>query len=367
MATGNIADVGSNCSPIFNPKSRKPNVKQFRSCIAALLLPLVIFATAFAQPPAKVFKRGLNPLTPAQKALRAQGAWWKATATYPAQWSIISPKNSMFLNDTDGDCVLAGECVNINAHWFLVTGQPVIVPDAEVQTYGSKHGILNGADLLQVVGMMSVTNSDGLTYSSGTANTMYCDGVGSAVNQQDRASICSACYSCSGSLKMGVAGNDLSRINAGNSNGWYLGSCQSTNIDHNVEMLGYGTAAYCFGVLNVPIPAGVDPNQFCYLVNTWSTIGVVNAAVVETSGWCNEIDMRTPTSIALTSVGPPVNPPPPPPHTPTRRGLAIASALAEMYQTGDDADRAEVESFLSQGKTLANKLAAKHGKPALAP
>src|SRR5208337_1389147 len=81
------------------------------------------------------FQRGLVKLTPAQKQARAQGAWHKA-GLYPPTWSIISPKNSMFLNDTYGDCVLAGEGVNINAHWYLVTGQPVIISDAEIQSYG---------------------------------------------------------------------------------------------------------------------------------------------------------------------------------------------------------------------------------------
>ena len=323
---------------------------RLHALLIALLLPFLLFADANAQQ----FKRGLNKLTPAQKQARAAGPWHKAAA-YPPTWSIVSPKNSMFLNDRDGDCVLAGECVNINAHWYLMTGQPIIISDAEVQSYGANHGILNGADLLQVVGMMSASNSDGLTYSSGTTTTMYCDGIGTAVNQQSRDAVCSACYSCSGSLKMGVAGDDLSRIGAGNANGWYLGSASSNNIDHNVEMLGYGPASYCFGVLNVPIPAGVDPTQFCYLVNTWSTIGVVNAPVVETSGWCDEIDMRTPTSVALPWTGPAPSPTPTPGPTPTRRGADAIAALIKEYQDGDASDKAEVLSVLQQGETVAAK------------
>src|SRR5208337_1910387 len=165
--------------------------------------------------------------------------------------------------------------------------------------------------------LMAVSRSDGLTYSSGTTGSMFCDGTGEAVNQQSRDAICSACYSCSGSLKMGVAGGDLDRIGAGNTNGWYLGSATSTNIDHNVEMLGYGPASYCFQVLNTPVPKGVDPNQFCYLVNTWSSIGVVNAPVVESSGWCDEIDMRSPTSVQLTWSGPSPSPTPTPQPGPT--------------------------------------------------
>jgi hypothetical protein len=307
-------------------------MKLFRNILASLLILAVAAPVVAQQPPVKIFARGLNKLTPEQKQLRAQGTWHKATA-YPPQWSIVSPKNSMFLNDTYGDCVEAGECVNINAHWFLTTGQPVIVSDAEVLAWGRKHGTLNGYNLLPMISLMSVSKSDGLTYSSGTGTTMYCDGLGEAVNQQSRDAVCSACYSCSGSLKMGVAGDDLQRVGAGNKNGWYLGSATSTNIDHNVEMLGYGPASYCFQVLATPVPAGVDPNEFCYLVNTWSTIGVVNAPVVETSGWCDEIDMRTPTSIALGSVTPGPTPTPNPHLPPTRKGLDIAIALQELSKT----------------------------------
>jgi hypothetical protein len=340
-------------------------MKSFRLLLAALLLPLLL-SVGMAQAPAKVFNRGLNKQTAAQKQLRAEKKHWsyKDAPDYPASWSIISPANSMFLNDQDGDCVLAGECVNINAHWYKVTGQPVIISDAEVQAWGQSHDALNGYDLLPMIAAMSVTNSDGLTYS-GSVSTMYCDGVGTPVSM-NRPDICSACYACQGSLKMGVAGDDLQRIGAGNSNGWYLGSCHSTNIDHNVEMLGYGPASYCFQVLATPLPSGVDPTQFCYLVNTWSTIGVVNAAVVESSGWCNEIDMRTPTSIAISpSPTPTPTPTPTPGPTPTRRAADLLAALVAEYQDGSDSDKAEVLSVLSQGEKAAAKYKAK--QHALAP
>ena len=232
-----------------------------------------------------------------------------------------------------------------------------------MQSWGQSHDALNGYNLLPMIAAMSITNSDGLTYSSGTSTTMYCDGVGSAVNYQNRANVCSACYSSSGSLKMGVAGDDLSRIGAGSVNGWYLGSSQSNNIDHNVEMVGYGTASYCFSALSTPLPSGVDPNQFCYLVNTWSTIGVVNAPVVESSGWCNEIDMRTPTSIAIAAPNVPTPPTPPTPApTPTRRATEAAATLAAMFAEGDDSDKAEVLSVIQKAEAVAARLQAKHGK-----
>jgi len=332
--------------------------KLFQYSFFAIACSVANLAIAFAPPAAPppvippavraMHKTGAIPLTKEQKAKRATGKWWKATE-YPPQWSIVSPANSYFLNNTDGDCVLAGECVNINAHWYYVTGHPVIISDAEIQSYGEQFNLLNGAELLQVIGDMSIANSNGLTYtpSGGTVTTMYCDGVGSAVNYQNRASICSALASCQGSLKMAVASYDLQRV-VGTTNGWYLGSSSSTNIDHNVEMVGYGPASYCFSVLSTPLPAGVDPTEFCYLVDTWSTIGVVNAAVVEASGWCNEIDMRSPTSIAITpSPTPAPNPKPGP--TPTRRLAALQAdvlSIVDQYQTGNDKVKARVLSLL---------------------
>jgi hypothetical protein len=315
---------------------------------------------------AKVYKTGLTPSTPEQRAKRAVGKWHATNTNYPEQWSIVSTANSMFLNDRDGDCVLAGECVNVNVSQFFLTGKPVIIPDSEVEAWGEAHNALDGYDLLPMIAAMSVSNSDGLTYtpSGGTLTVMYCDGVGSSVNYQDRANICSALYASKGTLKMAVCGApgcDLQNaVNAtGGQNGWYIGAYTGGPNDHNVEMVGYGPASYCFNALGVPLPAGVDPKQFCYLVNTWSCIGVVNAAVVESSGWCQEIDMRTPDSVVL-SPSPTPAPQPSPQPGPTRRMMDLGALLTHQYQDGDEADKAAVLSLLEQGEATAKKYQAKH-------
>lgn len=293
-----------------------------RYALTFLSLFLLPFASLVAvdsvpSPPAvKHFKRGAHKLAPPIRKLRATRKWHR-TGDYPAQWSLVSPKNSVFLNDRYGNCVTAGECVNINANCFFRTGQPCIIPDDEVYRWANAHDVLNGADLMEVINLLSPSLRDGLNYPSQPLPTMFCDGVGSPVNFQDRANICSACFSSKGSLKMGVAADDLELVGAGNANGWFLPVSHSTNIDHDVEMLGYGPAAYCFQVLAAPLPSSCDPTTFCYLVNTWGTVGVVAADVVETSGWCDEIDLRTPASIVMPPVPAPTPVPPSPPTPPT--------------------------------------------------
>ena len=64
-----------------------------RFLLAALLLPLLVIGTAYGQP--TNFKRGLLPMTPAQKQARATGKWHATDTNYPANWSIVSPKNSI--------------------------------------------------------------------------------------------------------------------------------------------------------------------------------------------------------------------------------------------------------------------------------
>jgi len=292
-----------------------------RKAVSLLLLVLFPISPTLAveplpPPPATVhFKRGAHKLSPPLRRLRATRKW-HTTQPFPPQWSIVSPKNSLFLNDQFGDCVLAGEAVNINANAFYRTGQPLIIADEEIKRWAVAHDVLNGADLLEVINLLSPSLRDGLNGPPLPTAAMFCDGIGSPVNVQDRANICSACYACKGSLKMGVAADDLELVNAGQRNGWYLPVSHSTNIDHDVELLGYGPASYCFRVLATPLPAGCDPSTFCYLVNTWGTVGVVAGDVVESSGWCDEIDVRNPTSIVMLPVPAPTPVPPSPPVPP---------------------------------------------------
>jgi hypothetical protein len=84
----------------------------------------------------------------------------------------------------------------------------------------------------------------------------------------------------------------------------------------------------------------------------------VNAAVIENSAFCNEIDSRTPTSIALTpSPTPTPNPQPEPPNT--RRALEYGQVLAEAWTNGDDKDKADVRSVFEHAKAVTKKYQAK--------
>jgi hypothetical protein len=217
----------------------------------------------------------------------------------------------MFLNDTDGDCVLAEECVNINTFAYNTTGQCALVTDAEIQTFGAAHRILNGADLSQVMGYMQQSVCNGLTIGT----RMYFDGPPTSVDWTNRANLCSAIFASQGSIKISVDAGVLESA-VGSSNGWYLASYRGTSQDHCVGLVGYGTASFCFGLCGVPVPAGVDPNSFCYLLDTWNTVGVVAAAVIESS-WVGEAWLRSPTSIPIPPTTPVPTPVPGPTPTPT--------------------------------------------------
>lgn len=52
---------------------------------------------------------------------------------------------------------------------------------------------------------------------------------------------------------------------------------QFPNTDHSVSVAGDGTAEFLFGKLGLPVPSGVDPKKFCYLIFSWSTIGFAEA------------------------------------------------------------------------------------------
>jgi hypothetical protein len=240
----------------------------------------------------------------------------------------VPPQNSFFLNDSDGDCVTAEECVNLNCYAFNTTGKCVIVSDAEVQAWGGANGVLNGADLSQVMDLMQQSAKNGLTASG----EMYFDGPPTGVNWMDRANLCSAIFSSQGSVKISVDAGVLESV-VGSTNGWYLGLLGGNNQDHCVGVLGFGPASFCFAACGVAVPSGVDPNSFCYLLDTWNTVGVVAASVIE-SHWVGEAWLRTPTSIpaSMPTLAPTPGPAPAP--GPTHRAIRIANRMAELHMAG---------------------------------
>ena len=324
-----------------------------------LLLVCAFCASGFAQQTAKpLHKRGAKP---SPRAKLAAAPRFKAPATpTPANWLVLPPQNSMFLNDTYGDCVTAEEGVNINTYSYAAGGTCAIIGNSEIQSWAGKHGFLNGADLTSVMDAMAQSRQAGLTLGS----TMYCDGGYSAVDWTNRAQLTAAIYACQGSIKISVDAGALENV-VGSTNGWYLGSYSGTSQDHCVGLVGFGTVSYLAAAMGVSVPAGVDGNSFAYALDTWNTVGIVAAPVIE-SPWLGEAWYRNPTSVAVVGPAPTPTPTPPGP-TPTWRATQAAALLVEAYQEGDAADKAAVMSVLLQAEKTAAKYKAKHHPHALKP
>ena len=67
----------------------------------------------------------------------------------PAQFIVIPAKLSMWLNDVDGDCVTAEE-----AFAKACDSPEIFITDDTVQAWATKNGVLDGAELTQVLDIM---------------------------------------------------------------------------------------------------------------------------------------------------------------------------------------------------------------------
>jgi hypothetical protein len=248
-----------------------------------------------------MFKKGLIP-APHKMAAAHPFINTFADSTPPANYITGCKKWSMWLNNSFGDCVSAEECANIDAAF----GD--IVDDASLKTWCKKHGLLNGADLPQVMDLMV---SDPLPASG----NKYSDGSYLSVDWTNPSLMSAAIFSCQASVKIGVAASQLESTNAGNKDGWVLlNAKKDNNIDHCVGIVGYGTAQYILTALNASIPAGLDPNTQGYAAFTWGTVGFINQESL--NAICGEAYVRNPSSLKNGVVPTPTPTPPPDPPVP---------------------------------------------------
>src|SRR6185437_16008047 len=218
----------------------------------------------------------------------------------PPQWAWIPQKLDMWGNDQYGDCVTAEEA------FAKATYQPeIFIPTATVTAWASKHGVLNGADLSQVMDMMQ---NDGFVVGS----QQYNDGKYSGVDYSNETVLQSAISQ--GPVKIAIDANALPS-GAGNNQGWYsLGHGNFPNTDHCVALCGYGPAGWLYQQLGVPLPSALSASQPGYLLYTWSTIGFVDHKWIMST--CVEAWVRNPTTVGVPPLTPPVPPTPPTPPTP---------------------------------------------------
>lgn len=260
--------------------------------------------------------------------------------TIPAQVAYVPAKLSYWLNNQYGDCVTAEEAFNKD-----VSG--VFIQDNVVEQWASRGGFLDGAMLTDVMDAMAKSGfqQDGKVYGDGPYNS---------VDYSNEAILQSALAIAP--VKIGIDANALPS-GAGNGNGWHaLGGRpgEFNNEDHCVALAGYGPAAWLFQQLGAQLPNGLDGTKVCYLLFTWSSIGVVDHDWIMST--CSEAWIRNPSTLINGAPQPnpgpqplpptppipptpPVPPTPPIPPAPTPVGLpwwawvgiGVAGALAIVY------------------------------------
>ena len=189
----------------------------------------------------------------------------RAPAT-PPNFIVIPKQISMWGNDVHGDCVTAEE-----AFAKACNNPEVFISDNEVIAWATKHGVLEGANLHEVLTWMQ---NDGFLDGSFT----YDDGSYSSVNWHDAGTLQSAISE--GPVKIGIAADQIQAAwdSTGGKSGWFAtGFHDDANEDHCVPLCGYGSISWLAQQLGVEVPAGIDGTKAGYAMFTWNSIGIIDA------------------------------------------------------------------------------------------
>jgi len=227
----------------------------------------------------------------------------------PASYGVIPSQLSYWLNDQYGDCVTAEEAF-AKACYSVQIGLPeLLIPDATVKAWAKANGVLNGADLTEVMDAMA---SNGFTVNG----TNYTDGSYSAVDYTNDAVLSAAILV--GPVKIGVAADQLENV-VGTKNGWFgTGFRNDNSEDHCVSLCGFGTTQSLATMLGVQLPSGVNPSGRAYFLFTWDTIGIIEqASMVAITGEAWVRNPTTPQQIPPVPTPTPTPTPTPVPPTPT--------------------------------------------------
>lgn len=210
----------------------------------------------------------------------------KIIGVTPTQWLWKPAQLSFWLNNIDGDCVSSEEC------FAKGCGTPsIFITDDTVLAWATKNGVLNGADLTQVLDLMQNAGfvQDGVTYD---------DGPFASVDWTDAGVLQNAI--AQGPVKIGVAGDQLENaVPEPPTNGWLAtGFTADTNEDHCVSLAGYGTISWLLSQLGGgALPAGLDGTLPGFALFTWSSIGIID--VPSLLAIIGEAWLRTPTSVVV--------------------------------------------------------------------
>jgi hypothetical protein len=198
---------------------------------------------------------------------------------------------SIWANDAHGDCVTAEE-----AFAKACNDPEIFITDEEVIAWATRHGVLEGAILTDVMTWMQ---DDGFANGS----SVYDDGPYSSVNWHDAATLQSAISE--GPVKIGIAANQVEAAwqAAEGKSGWFATGLQyDGEVDHCVALSGYGSIAWLAQQLGVEVPQGVDGEQPAYAMFTWGSIGIIDApsmVAITHEAW-----LRQPTTVTKPAAAP---------------------------------------------------------------
>jgi hypothetical protein len=183
----------------------------------------------------------------------------------PAQFLRKPSKLSMWLNDVDGDCVTAEEAFKCACH-----ETEIFISDDEVRRWATSRGVLNGAFLPDVMGMM---HKRGFQQSG----LIFGDGQHVGVEWTDPLVLQNAIWK--GPVKIGVAADQLQNaVPDPPVNGWVAkGFTLDENYDHCVSLCGYGPLGWLATQLGGDLLSDErDSMEPCYAMFTWSSIGIID-------------------------------------------------------------------------------------------
>ena len=233
--------------------------------------------------PVQSLKRGA---TPSPRSALAAAMPHVASIAAPPNFIVKPQRISMWGNDVHGDCVTAEE-----AFAKACNNPEIFISDDEVIAWASRHDVLEGAYLTQVMTWMQ---HDGFVDSSYT----YDDGPYLSVDWTNAGTLHSAISS--GPVKIGVAGDQIEDAwrTTGGESGWCgTGFHTDDNEDHCVTLCGYGSMSWLAQQLGRQLPPGIDGTKPGYAMFTWDSIGVID--VPSMTAVTHEAWLRQPTTTAV--------------------------------------------------------------------
>lgn len=232
------------------------------------------------------------PITPKRGAIPSpRSALAAATphvppAAPPPNFIRVPNKLSFWANNIHGDCVTAEE-----AFAKACNNPEIFISDDEVIAWATNHGVLESANLVQVLQWMQ---SAGFSQNG----FVYDDGRYFAVDWTDSVALRSAISI--GPVKIGIGANQINTAwdSTDGETGWFaIGFQHESEEDHCVNLCGYGTIAWLAQQLNVQVPSGINGANPGYALYTWDSIGIID--VPSMIAITHEAWLRNPTTVTV--------------------------------------------------------------------